>query len=198
MKAVDNAGNAANASTAKTVIYDVIAPPVPGSFAAPAATKVKPTLTFTAATDTGGSGTDHYNVYRDDVLLGIALTTSYTETSTTYPDGAYSYAVSAVDKAGNEGPETTPKVVVYDTTAPIAPATPTTSAPVTKVKPAISWTATTDPGGSGVASYHRVPRRRADRRRGGGHELPGHRARRQRHVRVRHPGQRRGRATPRP
>ncbi len=61
--------------------------------------------------------------------------------------------MSAVDKAGNEGPQTTPKVVVYDTTAPIAPATPTTSAPVTKVKPAISWTATTDPGGSGVASY---------------------------------------------
>ena len=49
----------------------MIAPPVPGSFAAPAATKVKPTLTFTAATDTGGSGTDHYNVYRDGVLLGI-------------------------------------------------------------------------------------------------------------------------------
>ena len=48
--------------------------------------------------------------------------------------------MSAVDKAGNEGPQTTPKVVVYDTTAPVAPATPTTSAPVTKVKPAISWT----------------------------------------------------------
>ncbi len=153
VKAVDHAGNSSNASTAKIVVYDVIAPPVPGSFAAPAATKVKPTLTFTAAADTGGSGTDHYNVYRDDVLLGVALTTSYTETSPTYPDGSYSYTVSAVDKAGNEGPETTPKVVVYDTTAPIAPATPTTSAPVTKVKPAISWTATTDPGGSGVASY---------------------------------------------
>jgi fibronectin type 3 domain-containing protein len=153
VKAVDNAGNTSNASTARTVVYDVIAPPVPGAFSAPAATKVKPTLTFTAATDTGGAGTDHYNVYRDGTLLGTALTTSYTETSSSYPDGAYSYTVSAVDKAGNESPETTPKVVVYDTTAPVTPATPTTSAPVTKVKPAISWTATTDPGGSGVASY---------------------------------------------
>ena len=81
------------------------------------------------------------------------FTTSYTETSTTYPDGSYSYTVSAVDKAGNEGPQTTPKIVVYDTVAPIDPATPTTSAAVTKVKPAISWVATTDPGGSGVASY---------------------------------------------
>jgi fibronectin type 3 domain-containing protein len=153
VKTIDNAGNASAASTAKTVVYDVIAPPVPGSFAAPAATKVKPTLTFAAATDTGGAGTDHYNVYRDGALLGAALTTSYTETSTTYPDDSYAYAVSAVDKAGNEGPQTTPKVVVYDTAAPIDPATPTTSAPVTKVKPAISWTATTDPGGSGVTSY---------------------------------------------
>lgn len=153
VKTVDNAGNTSSASTAKVVVYDVIAPPVPGGFTAPAATKVKPTLTFTAATDTGGAGTDHYNVYRDGVLLGMTLTTSYTETSASYPDDAYAYTVSAVDKAGNEGPETTPKVVVYDTTAPVAPVTPTTSAPVTKVKPAISWTASTDPGGSGVASY---------------------------------------------
>src|SRR5262249_52341880 len=153
VKPVATAGTVCNASTAKVVVYDVIAPPVPGGFTAPAATKVKPTLTFSAATDTGGSGTDHYNVYRDGALLGVALTTSYTETSTTYPDGSYAYSVSAVDKAGNEGPQTVPKVVVYDTVAPVAPATPTTSAPITKVKPAVSWTATTDPGGSGVNSY---------------------------------------------
>ena len=85
VKTIDNAGNVSNASTAKVVVYDVIAPPVPGGFAAPAATKVKPTLTFTAASDTGGSGTDHYNVYRDGALLGVALTTSYTETSTDVP-----------------------------------------------------------------------------------------------------------------
>ncbi len=139
---------------------------------------MKPTLTFTAATDTGGAGTDHYNVYRDGALLGTALTTSYTETSASYPDGAYSYAVSAVDKAGNEGPQTTPKVVVYDTTAPVAPATPTTSAPVTKVKPAISWTATTDPGGSGVASYTVYRDGVQIAAAALGHELPGHGARR--------------------
>jgi fibronectin type 3 domain-containing protein len=153
VKAVDNAGNVSNASAAKVVVYDVIAPPVPGGLTAPAATKVKPTLTFTAAGDTGGSGTDHYDVYRDGALLGVTLTTSYTETSATYPDGSYSYSVSAVDKAGNEGPQTVTKVVVYDTTPPVAPATPTTSAPVTKLKPAISWSAATDPGGSGVTSY---------------------------------------------
>src|SRR6185436_1964225 len=78
VKAVDNAGNVSAASTAKVVVYDVIAPPVPGAFTAPAATKVKPTLTYTAASDTGGAGTDHYDVYRDGVLLGTSLTTSYT------------------------------------------------------------------------------------------------------------------------
>ena len=130
----------------------MIAPPVPGGFTAPAATKVKPTLTFTAAGDTGGSGTDHYNVYRDGALLGVALTTSYTETRRRTRRRLRVHRERG-RQGRNEGPQTTPKVVVYDTTAPVAPATPTTSAPVTKVKPAISWTRTTDPGGSGVASY---------------------------------------------
>ncbi len=153
VKAVDNAGNASPASTVKTIVYDVTPPPAPGAFTAPAATAVKPTLTWAAVTDTGGSGTQNYNVYRDGTLLGTATNTSYTETDPAYPDGAYVYTVSAVDKAGNEGAPTTPKTVVYDTTAPGPPGDPTTSAPVSKVKPAIAWTAAADPGGSGIATY---------------------------------------------
>jgi large repetitive protein len=152
VKAVDLAGNLSTATPPRSVNYDVLAPAIPGAFTAPPATNVKPTLTWTASADTGGAGLDYYEVFRDSVLIGTAYTTSYTETSVSYPDGSYSYTARAVDKAGNAGAQTTPKVVLYDTTVPVTPSAPTAVTAITKLKPAISWTPTTDPGGSGVAS----------------------------------------------
>ncbi len=60
---------------------------------------------------------------------------------------------SAVDKAGNSGPPTAVKSITYDVTAPTVPAGLVASASPTGAKPALAFSAATDTGGTGVASY---------------------------------------------
>ena len=187
MKTIDNAGNASAASTAKVVIYDVIAPPVPGGFTAPAATKVKPTLTFTAATDTGGAGTDHYNVYRDGVLLGAAPHDFVHARPRRRTPRALllrrerrrqgRQRGSADDAEGGR--------LRHDRPRSPRPRRPRRRR-VSKVKPAISWTRPTDPAALAsprtpcTATAPRSPPRRSAR-------AIRTRRRRQRHLRLRHP-----------
>lgn len=47
------------------------------------------------------SGIDHYEVYRDNVLVGTVGSTSFSDIS--LADGTYEYGVIAVDLAGNNG-----------------------------------------------------------------------------------------------
>jgi chitodextrinase len=149
--AVDAAGNesAKSASVAATV-PDTTPPSVPAgvSVQAPAYNQAK--VTWSASTDTGGSGLVGYRVYRDGgatALAAIAVgTLSYTDTSVV-GSTAYSYTVSAYDGAGNESAKsaavniTTP--VPPDTTPPSTPgALHTTTVTLTSV--ALAWTASTD------------------------------------------------------
>ncbi len=153
VKAVDIAGNVSAASAVRSITYDVLAPPAPATVTAPVATRLKPTITWTTSTDPGGSGIARYNIYRDGALAGTATALTFTEPTPTFADGSYTYTVSAVDNAGNEGPQTAPKVVTYDTAAPLAPGDPTSAPAVTKNPPAATWTAASDVGGSGIATY---------------------------------------------
>lgn len=47
------------------------------------------------------SGVDYYNIYRDDKFIDNTSSTSFSEGP--LADGTYTYEVTAVDKAGNEG-----------------------------------------------------------------------------------------------
>lgn len=150
VKAVDLAGNQSVASTARSIIYDVIAPGAPSSLTVPVGTNAPPTLSWASVTDTGGSGTAGYRIYRDGTLIGTSGTTAYTDVAAP-ANVQYAYAVAAIDNAGNEGQKVGPKNVWYDTVAPTAAGTPTGTTP-TRAKPVLTWTAGTD-GGSGIAQY---------------------------------------------
>jgi len=63
-------------------------------------------LSWAASTDTGGSGLSGYYIYRGGVFLKQVAGTSTSDASLA-ASTSYSYAVSAVDNAGNESARTT-------------------------------------------------------------------------------------------
>ena len=83
---------------------DTTPPTTPGTPAASDVTATSATLTWTASTDTGGSGLAGYNVYREqgatDPQLGQSTTTSITLTGLT-ANTQYQVYVRARDGAGN-------------------------------------------------------------------------------------------------
>jgi PKD repeat protein len=96
-------------------------PGVPAITSAAAASCSQANLAWTAATDVGGSGLAAYNVYRAGVLVHRV-----NAPATTYSDSGlaaltnYSYAVSAIDGAGNQSAKSAP----VNVTTPPCPNTP--------------------------------------------------------------------------
>ncbi|MFB9362692.1 glycoside hydrolase family 3 N-terminal domain-containing protein [Actinoplanes nipponensis] len=79
---------------------DTTAPSVPGAPVAAAVTATGLTLSWSAATDTGGSGLAGYDVYRDGTLIGSPTAASYAVTGLS-PATRYEFSVAARDAAGN-------------------------------------------------------------------------------------------------
>ncbi len=79
--AYDGAGNSSLASNARTVVYDTTAPGAPTGLAGLTPTASKPILMWTAATDSGGSGLQRYDVYRNGTLAGSTTVTIFTDTA---------------------------------------------------------------------------------------------------------------------
>ncbi len=100
------AGNVSAASTALSVTtlpgttQDTIAPSVPAGLVATTVTDFSVALTWTASTDTGGSGLAGYDVYRGTTKVGTPTAASYTDSGLTAAT-AYQYTVRARDVAGN-------------------------------------------------------------------------------------------------
>ncbi len=156
VRAIDAAGNYSTASTAKVVVYDPYAPNAP-VINAPAATNIAPVVTWTAPTDTGGSAVVGYEIYRDGNLIGSpSPPTAVTFTDTNVPGpGSYTYAVIAVDGAGNRSLSSNAKTVIFDATTPSNPGAPSAAASPTKDKPVLTFTAATDNvNGAGIARYN--------------------------------------------
>ncbi|HXJ75972.1 MAG TPA: fibronectin type III domain-containing protein, partial [Candidatus Dormibacteraeota bacterium] len=145
----------ASATTSQSVLVDTTAPSIPSGLTAAAASSSQINLSWSAATDTGGSGLAGYKVYRSGVQIGTTTTTSYSNpglaASTTY-----SYTVAAYDVAGNTSGQSAQASATTqaapDTTAPSVPAGLTATA-VTASQINLSWGAATDTGGSGLAGY---------------------------------------------
>lgn len=170
----DAQGNnsAATAVTKVTTptIPDTTAPSTPTGLKATAVSTTQINLSWTAATDAGGSGLKGYNVYRNGTKITTTpiTTTSFGATGLT-PNTSYTYAVSAIDGAGNNSQNSTAAAktlttTVSDTQPPIWPAgSRLTINPVnyhwwqgacsykTSCYQTLSWTAATDD--TKVASY---------------------------------------------
>ena len=156
VKAVDLAGNTSAATSARAITFDPTPPGQPGKPAIPSPTHA-PVLTWAGATDTGGSNIARYDVYRtlaggSATLAGSVTGTTFTDTGVS-PDGAYSYDVVAVDGAGNQSVHSAATAASVDITPPDAPASLTAQATLTASKPSLSWTLSSDNGGSGIAQY---------------------------------------------
>jgi chitodextrinase len=113
-------------------------------------------LTWTASTDSGGSGVAGYEVYRGTTLVGTTTATSYTVTGLA-ADSAYSFTVRAKDGAGNTSAASaavTARTAAGggDVTAPTTPTGLAAGTPTATSVP-LTWTASSDVGGSGVAGY---------------------------------------------
>ncbi len=151
--AYDHSNNTSAQSTAAGVTTpDTIAPSVPTGLSATAVSSNQVNLSWTASTDTGGSGIAGYRIYRGGTQIGTSATTSYSDT-TTSGSTAYSYTVAAYDGASNvSGQSTAAGVTTPDTIAPSVPTGLSASA-VSSSQVNLSWGASTDTGGSGLAGY---------------------------------------------
>jgi PKD repeat protein len=144
LRAVDGAGNVSGTSNPVTVLYDATAPSVPSAPAGPAQTRVKPAFSWVASTD-AGSGVSAYRIYRGATLVGSTAASTFTDASVSV-GGTYRYVVLAVDAAGNVSAPSDAVSIVYDTTAPTSPATPSAPSP-TRTGPVITWSGGTDANG---------------------------------------------------
>ncbi len=158
-KAYDAAGNTKTATITINVNNpDTTPPSTPSNLSATAqdATTVK--LSWTASTDTGtgATGVAKYNVLRNGVVIAQPTTTSYTDSSAA-ANTSYNYVVQAVDGAGNVSSSSNTATVktptAPDTTAPTLPASLSgTAVSINQIN--LSWNASTDTGGSGLAGYN--------------------------------------------
>ena len=109
VSAIDAAGNESVKTTAiaATTLADTTAPTVPTGLKVNAQNTTSVTLGWNASTD--ATGVTGYRIYRNGATTptGTSTTTSYTDTSGLVLNQTYTYAVSAIDAAGNESAKTT-------------------------------------------------------------------------------------------
>ena len=154
--AVDAAGNhSAQSAPVTGSTLDSTPPSTPTGLTATPTRTPEVDLSWMASTD-ATDGVASYTIYRNGAkLLTVSGTTlSYADTSVNQAT-AYTYAVDAVDAAGNHSPQS---ATVGATTPDITPpSVPTGLNPVVTAGPSVTltWTASTDPidGVSGYTIY---------------------------------------------
>lgn len=100
----DAAGNRLTVSTG----VDVVAPSQPTGLAATAVSSSQINLSWSASTDTGGSGLKGYKITRNGTALTPTTTTATTYSDTSLAAGtAYAFTVAGYDNAGNTGVKST-------------------------------------------------------------------------------------------
>ena len=162
VSALDAAGNESGLSTppvsARTRdLIDATPPTAPAGLAATIVSSLQVNLSWGASTDTGGSGLQGYRIYRNGTQIGTlppSTTPSYSDTTTTGLT-QYTYVVYAYDGASppnQSGASNSVSVTPPDDIPPTKPAGLTATA-VNGNTVNLSWSASTDQGGSGVTWY---------------------------------------------
>ena len=147
---------ASNAVPVTTVVTGLTAPT---NAKATAASTSQVDLTWTGSTDVGGPGVAGYYILRNGTNIASvsSTTTSYSDKAVS-AGTAYSYVIEAFDSNSppNVSLASTPAQVTTPNAAPVLPTAPTTvKATATAYNSvSLSWTASTDTGGPGVAGYY--------------------------------------------
>jgi YD repeat-containing protein len=142
----DAAGN----RTQTTSKSESIAPSMPTGLSATPVSQTQINLSWSASTDTGGSGLAGYRIYRGGTQVGTSTTTSYSNSGLT-AGTTYSYKVAAHDVAGNVSAQSSAvSATTPDTTPPYQP-TGLTGSAASATLINLSWTASTD--NVGVTGY---------------------------------------------
>ena len=155
-RAVDTAGNTTSSSSVSlTVAIDASKPSVPSGLAAMVVSCSQANLSWSPSSDSGGSGLAGYRVYRNGIQIGTSTTTSYAAAGLP-PVTTHTFTVAAYDNAGNVSNQSAPVNAFTPSCPDITPPTiPTgvtaTAASCSQVN--VSWSASSDAGGTGVASY---------------------------------------------
>lgn len=137
---------------------DTTAPSVPAGIVVTAVGTTTATLTWNVSTDSGSAGLKDYVIYRDGNALAQVATPSYADNGLN-ASSTYSYRISARDNADNESAQSAAVQVTTmsapassDTTPPTTPGTPVATLVVSNGV-TLTWTASTDAGGSGLRDY---------------------------------------------
>ncbi len=166
VRAVDGAGNPSGYSTiaeaTTSAAPDTTPPTVPGSLSATANGASQITLGWTASTDSGGSGLAGYRVERctgagcsSFAEIAQPSTNAFVNTGLA-PSTTYRYRVRAVDGAGNpSGYSSTANATTGSASDTLPPTAPTSllATPNGTSEIDLTWTASSDSGGSGLAGY---------------------------------------------
>jgi fibronectin type 3 domain-containing protein len=152
-KAYDAAGNFSNSSYYVTVQNgDSQAPTPPANLSAKATAYNNVALTWTAGTD--NVGVVGYRIIRNGALLTQVGAVTSLQDSQVLPSTQYTYAIVALDAAGNESPSSSPATAttpnVADTQAPSSPSGLTATA-INSQQINLNWNISTD--NVGVAGY---------------------------------------------
>jgi hypothetical protein len=158
-KAYDAAGNTATSDTATVNVNntaDSIPPTV--SLTAPAnGTTVKGTVTVTASASDNAGALSRVEFYKDGVLFGSDTSSPYgfSWVTTSDTNATHSLYAKAYDPSGNSATSGTITITVSNSSDITAPSVPTglSATPVSSSQISLSWTASTDTGGSGLAGY---------------------------------------------
>jgi hypothetical protein len=152
VKAVDKLTQTST-SNAVTVVYDTTAPSTP-SITTPASTPTTtaspPVLGWTASSDSGGAGLDHYRVTRNGSTVtsggcGNPTSTGCTDTDSAISGGGtFTYVVRAVDAAGNVSSASNSVQITYSASGPVWSSNALTAPSPTNGLPDIKWTAPSD------------------------------------------------------
>jgi len=155
VSAVDAEGNesAQSSQSCATTQADTTPPSAPTGLTARAASSSQIDLSWAKSLDTGGTGLNGYKLYRGGALLRSVFGTSTSDTRLS-PSTSYCYTVSAVDDAGNESAQSGQSCTTTqaDTTPPSVP-TGLTAKAASSSQIDLSWSVSTDTGGSGLSGY---------------------------------------------
>jgi fibronectin type 3 domain-containing protein len=109
--------DASKKTSAKT---DTTPPSIPSGVSALAGASGQITISWSASTDTGGSGMSGYRVYTNGVQVATTTTTSFSLTNLA-ASTQYCVTVAAYDKSANVSAQSSPSCVTTLATPPLAP-----------------------------------------------------------------------------